>query len=720
MRWSHKGLIEQLAFRLLSASVRQPWTVLVTVSVALAMSVFLAGRVELRLDGRSLIPRGDPGLAASDAISAEFGPRPSVLLAQITDGPTLFAPAPLRRLAHLGERLGKVRGIDPGSVVSLLTVPRLFIERDTIDTAPYSEALRVADPDICRRISYEARVLGWDNGVLLSRDGRAAAVYAELAPAQTSIACSGTSVPWPPQSRAAVIACCLPARCAQAVLGRSVATDLSRLIPLVIAVLVLVLTLAFRRPAPALLAATEVGVSLILMAGLMGAVRQPVFVTTLVLPVILLVIGVTDDVYALAHYFGRSDPGLGRTTGELVIATFVEMAQPVTLTTATTSIGLLSLTTSSLEPQRVFGFYGAVSIGLSTLMLFTVVPALIVLLDLRPRAAIPRARRRRGAIVWLARTLGDAGLSSPRAVAALALVSAFAAAAIARSIRVEDSWLGNLPTRSDIVTDDCEIGRRLAGTTTLEVLADGAATGALLDPAVFAELSGLADRLRALPEVSAVEGLFADVARVNAAIAGEPSACERSLSGRDEVGQALMLLGSVGENPLPRRFDREYRRGRITVFVRDANYTRLGRVLAAVGDAPASSGPPCPGPKFIPFGDGWVSYMTVRLLVQGQVQSLALAILGDAVVVALMFHSFRAAVVVLAPVLWSVMIVFAAMAATGTPLGIANSMFAAIGIGVGIDYSIHLLAAFKCSRASNEPIRATTSSDPDRLASRRK
>ena len=95
---------------------------------------------------------------------------------------------------------------------------------------------------------------------------------------------------------------------AQAVLGQATARDLARLIPAVIAVLGVMLFLSFRHPAPALLSLTEIGVSLIWMSGLMGLTGQPVFVTTLVLPVVLICVGVSDDVYALGHYFNEAAP----------------------------------------------------------------------------------------------------------------------------------------------------------------------------------------------------------------------------------------------------------------------------------------------------------------------------------------------------------------------------------------------------------------------------
>jgi len=158
---------------------------------------------------------------------------------------------------------------------------------------------------------------------------------------------------------------------AQAVLGEATARDLARLIPAVIAVLGVMLFLSFRHAAPALLSLAEIGVSLLWMSGLMGLTGQPVFVTTLVLPVVLICVGVSDDVYALGHYFCEAARAEHATTEETIVAAFSSAARPVTITAVSTVVGLLSMAVVSLNPLRVFGMFGAAAILFSTLFTFS-------------------------------------------------------------------------------------------------------------------------------------------------------------------------------------------------------------------------------------------------------------------------------------------------------------------------------------------------------------
>ena len=130
----------------------------------------------------------------------------------------------------------------------------------------------------------------------------------------------------------------------------------------------------------------------------------------------------------------------------------------------------------------------------------------------------------------------------------------------------------------------------------------------------------------------------------------------------------------------------------MTVFIRDADYSRIDNVLRAAEREMSDQGL---GQKIVPFGDGWISYLTVRLLVQGQTSSILLALVTDLILITLLLRSIRMGLVAILPVAISLLFVLAALALAGTPLGIANSMFAGIALGIGLDFAIHLTTAYR-------------------------
>jgi predicted RND superfamily exporter protein len=291
------------------------------------------------------------------------------------------------------------------------------------------------------------------------------------------------------------------------------------------------------------------------------------------------------------------------------------------------------------------------------------------------------------------------GSASPRRVAICALVIAACAGFATLYLRVDDSWIRNLPTESDIVRGDKFFNEKMAGTTALELMVD-ANHGAWFNTREgLARLGSLEWVLARVPHVGAVNCLFNDVVRTNSTVVGLNYAAYRAAlqSGRlpftkDAVEPALEALSQSTQAPIRETVDDAYRWARVTVFIRDADYSRIDNVLRAAEKEVTNQNL---GHKIVPFGDGWISYLTVRLLVEGQASSIILALVTDLVLIAILLGSVRMGLITVLPVAFSLLLVLAALALKGTPLGIANSMFAGIALGIGLDFAIHLTTAYR-------------------------
>jgi uncharacterized protein len=695
---------------LLRFSLRHPRRIVALVLLLTALSWVAIPRVHLELDARSLIPRDHPAMAASDRAAALFGVRDVVLLALENPRDGIYHPSSLALLRTLSAELEREPGVIVDSVASLATVPRLVVENDTIDLRPLLHRDLPVNARMAHRIAAETRAAGLDDGVLVAPDGRAATLLAEVDPTVDRQAIAERIEAL--LARHAGGCCRLYASgtvMAQADLGASAGRDLLHLVPLVIVILGAVMMLIFRHPVPALVSLGEVGISLLWTVGLLGLYGEGIFVTTLVLPVVLIVIGVTDDVYALTRFFTARHRAPDRPVAELIYETFSVVSPAIQATAATTIFGLLSIALIHLAPQRVFGVCGALSVLFSTLFTFTLLPALLVLLDPHPKPVeAPFARFAQAA---LSRWLGVLRRTSrTKVLAPVAAVALVAVALIATRLRIEDNWVGNLPPSSATAQGDRAINRLLAGTNTVDVLFDSGRPQGFLEPGNFAALANVEAAIAADPKVGAVESLAGDVLRVDAALAGVAGVDFRAHRERLRRGpplaaarieQAVALLDSARRPPATVHLDREGRRARMTVFVRAANYSRVAAVLRTIRQAArASFGAAVPP---VPFGDGWISYLTVQLLVVGQARSIATAVLWDLLVLLLIFRSLPTALLALAPVAVSILLVFATLAATGTPLGTANSMFASIALSVGVDYSIHLVTLLRRGVAAGAP-----------------
>ncbi len=683
---------------LLDFSIRFPRLVIgVLIAICFAACLYIP-KIQLQLDGRSLIPEGHVDLMQSDSAASLFNLQDVIVLGvESPQGEDIYTQKTLTQLAKLSHELAAIDGMVPNSVKSLATLPRLFIDNNSIDLEPLLSPDRTAELLPIEQIKKETSALGLNDDILIARDNQAAAIYANAEPDKNRYELLEEVRGICEESRADGNTVYFSGTAlAQAVLGRSVMQDLILLIPIVILLLGTLLVFLFKHYIPALVALMEVGMSVILTMGCIGLSGQPIFITTLVLPIILLVIGLSDDVYALSHFFNQAKKDAGKKhIRETVWQTFGGVARPIELTAITTITGLLSLTVTNLLPLKIFGFFGALSIAISSVLTFTLVPALIVLIN--PGFSPTKNYNHKFLNIGLNKMLIFLNGISPRVLlSTIAVISLSAALLIFEKVKIDDSWISNLSQKSDLVRGDKALNELLAGTMTLELRIDSQSPDGLLNPEFFKVLGDIEKNIKAVAAVGAVHSVYTDVIRMNAALNDlhfldyrNGLATKAKSIERQEIEQSLLLLSTLKNAPVNNRIDDQYQSTWMTVFIHSANYIIIDEILqAAINTLPDHT-------LVTPFGDGWISYLTVKLLVNGQIHSILLALFLDFILVAVLFQSIRFAFLIILPVAFSVLCVFAILAILGIPLGIANSMFAAIALGIGIDYTIHMVADYQ-------------------------
>src|SRR5678816_2296761 len=111
-----------LITQLLRFSVRHPRIVVTLAGGITVCALLFIPRIQLRLDGRSLIPSGLPQFAEGDRAASRFELRDLVLIGVSNEQSGVYTPETLQRIARLSDGLSKIHGIVPGSVISLSTV----------------------------------------------------------------------------------------------------------------------------------------------------------------------------------------------------------------------------------------------------------------------------------------------------------------------------------------------------------------------------------------------------------------------------------------------------------------------------------------------------------------------------------------------------------------------------------------------------------------------
>ena len=92
-----------------------------------------------------------------------------------------------------------------------------------------------------------------------------------------------------------------------------------------------------------------------------------------------------------------------------------------------------------------------------------------------------------------------------------------------------------------------------------------------------------------------------------------------------------------------------------------------------------------------------------RLILRSQILSLASALGIIFVILIILFRSFKGGLVGLIPVTAALAGMFLVMIAAGFKLDIVTSLLASLAVGIGVDYSIHFISAYKKQLLAGNP-----------------
>jgi predicted RND superfamily exporter protein len=175
---------------------------------------------------------------------------------------------------------------------------------------------------------------------------------------------------------------------AQGVPPDTTTTTLTIVLPLALVLIVVMLGVAYRDPVDLLIGLVGITMTLIWTFGFIGLVGIPFAVLLIAVPPILIAVGIDFGIHAINRYREERVDGMGvtdamrATTDQVSVAFFIVMG--------TSSIGFLSNVVSAFPPTRDFGLTAAVGIVFTFLIFGVFVPATKVWVDrLSERYPIP-------------------------------------------------------------------------------------------------------------------------------------------------------------------------------------------------------------------------------------------------------------------------------------------------------------------------------------------
>lgn len=467
---------------------------------------------------------------------------------------------------------------------------------------------------------------------------------------------------------------------------RAVHGDQRVLFPAALVVILLLLYASFRWAPAVLLPLAVVGISASILLGLMGAVGEDLNIINNIVPILVIVIGISDSIHLVNRY--GEELGTGRDRLGAARSALEHMAVALFLTSFTTAVGFASLLMSQLPVLGRFGVTAAVGVLVAYAVTISFLPTALSYARV-PRRPITDART--GNIERASAPLVALVTRHRLPILAVALLVLGSAALLARGLPVDTAVNHQYDDTSSVGRGLRVLDHQLGGVRPVEVGLHGS-SGRMDDPDVIAATERVTAWADAQPGVLRATS-WSDLLREAWFVGtGDPAARTAPLDDRDRIALLAELLA---RSPQPL--------GRYITPERD--HTRIGLQLADIGGkatvafaAELRARLAAELPADVSFslgGEGYVSSAGLTTLTRDLLGSLLLASLVIFGFMALILRSLRLGLISIPPNLLPLIATLGYLRLRGIPLSPATVIIFSISIGLAVDGTIHVLARFR-------------------------
>ncbi len=302
----------------------------------------------------------------------------------------------------------------------------------------------------------------------------------------------------------------------------------------------------------------------------------------------------------------------------------------------------------------------------------------------------------------LQRTLEAAGRCSASRPWTVVAVAALLAAAFALGIpglQVETNLRQYFRDDSPVITGTRAVERYFGGTLRLSVLVDTGRQDGMKEPSVLRRMLELEERMASVGGLSGMSSLAGLVREVNQVLNGNDQAHYVIPDTPEAIAQELLLFTMQSGNSLDSIVSYDFRKGLVSSRIASLPTSALGEAVSRV-EGLASEVFRGTSMTTAVVGVPKVLQRLVSRFMESQIRSLAFSAVGVWAAVSAIMGSGLCGALCLVALCISTAVNFGLMAYARIPLDVVTIMISGICIGVGVDYSIHLLSRYRLELAA--------------------
>lgn len=664
--------------RLAGAILKIRWPIIILVLATTLFLGFQIKNLKINSDVISSLPDDDPHASLLKQVGEKFGGNKIGMVILETDN--IYNTQVLQHVQQITDSLRLMEGIS--SVTSLTNIIDIKSGEDGLEVGKLVDEYDLPDTDE-EFAALKEKVLSKDiyRGTIVSEDGTATLIMFTLLDSavvediSTRVIEMTQAMDLPEKLYYAGSPMLVSA------ISDLISTDLYQLIPISFLVISLVLFLGFRTKRGVAFPLLTSAIAIIWTIGAMALGGYEMTMISNNIPILLLAVG---SAYTI-HVLNRIQQSREKALRDIIITSLAHVMVPVLLAAVTTMIGFVSFIFGSyLTMITDFGIFTALGTFFSLLLAIFFVPAVSSFLPVRkqPAETTHIIRSRSFLLVYFLRPLRNLLFKHPKYILTtwglLILVSLLGTLFIKRNVNIQDYFRKGNPAR---VAEQL-MEEKFGGSKPVFVVFKGD----MQSPEVLSTMLKAEEYMKASPDIWSTQSIADLIAQISEGL-GEGSGIPQE---REMIEQMWFLID--GNEMLDRMVTPELDEGIIiSKFISPENKAKMDFEKYMQQFIRENSTEEC---AISITGMPFIDVTMNNSLLRSQVGSLTIAVIFVVIIVGSILRSFRKGIFATIPMVASIIILFGMMGWTGIPLNIATVLVASVVLGIGIDYSIHIITNF--------------------------
>jgi predicted RND superfamily exporter protein len=468
--------------------------------------------------------------------------------------------------------------------------------------------------------------------------------------------------------------------------------DLGVMVPLSIILIILFLTILFRRISGVLFPLIVVVFSLLSTLGIMALSGVAVSTIIQILPTFLIVVGIADSVHILTLFYQKLN--LGNHKREAIIHAIEKAGLPVFMTSITTACGLYSFTWADVASVAQLGYMAPMGVMLAFLYTIILLPALIAIFPAK------MAKHENSDKPPLMDTI-FAGITHltvrhPMLITLIATTITTASAISATTVKFSHNAMTWFPKGTPVRESTEIIDRVNGGSVMLEITIDSGRENGLQQPD---RLNRMDQATQHIPSIqahhirAAKAWSIVDVLKeINRALNQDRDQAYVLPQTKELVAQELILFESSGSDDLEDVTDSQYRIGRISLlapFTDSVLYKdyadKIEQYLSEL----------FPSESVTLTGHMSLFIQITKNFIASMAKSYVIALVLITLLMFLMLGSIRTGAMSIVANITPILMVFGLMGVLSIPLDMGTILIGSIVLGLVVDDTIHFLHHFR-------------------------